>query len=124
MKASFYCSQDPGCICEKCLYHWSGRCPYGGCYDDLRAIENPYDKAHLGKPPRTSWTDWKEDQAYWCRGGIFYQTQECDKFEEYVHSKHIVKECLKSIIDVFQDGYIRCSLVELIGCEECMRQFN
>ena len=121
---AFYCSENLGCICEKCLYHWSGRCPYGNCYDDLRAKENPYDKAHPEESPRTYWSKWKKDQAYWCRGGMFYQSHECDKFVEYDKSKHIVKECLEAIVDVYQDGYIGCSLVELIGCEECMKRFN
>jgi hypothetical protein len=118
-----YCSESPGCICERCLYHWSCRCPHGNCYDDLRAKEDPYDIAHPGKPPRTSWS-WREDQAYWCRGGIFYQARECKQFVEYDETKHVVKECLESMIDVYQDGYIRCSLIESMGCEECMRRFN
>jgi hypothetical protein len=122
MKASLYCSEPPGCICEKCLYHWSGRCPYGSCYDDLRAKINPYDKAHPGEPPRTSWSSWREDQAAWCRGGIFYQSHDCDKFVEYTGST--VKECLEANVQIYQDGYIHCSLVESVGCEECMRRFE
>lgn len=121
---AFYCSQAPGCICEKCLYRWSGRCPHGRCYDDLRAKQNPYDKAHPDKPPRTSWSNWKEDQAYWCRGGILYQAYECEQFVEYDKTKTIVKECLEAVIQVLQDGYIQCSLVDLMGCEECMRRFE
>lgn len=27
------------CVCQKCLYWWSGRCPEGECYDDKRAKE-------------------------------------------------------------------------------------
>lgn len=121
---ALYCSQSPGCICEKCLYYWSSRCPYGGCYDDLRAKENPYDKSHPGEPPRTAWSDWKTDQAYWCRGGIFYQTHECEKFVEYDESKSVVKECLDAMVEVYQDGYVQCSLVESVGCEECMKRFE
>jgi hypothetical protein len=90
----------------------------------LRAIENPYDKAYPGEPPRTSWTDWKEDQAHWCRGGIFYQSHECAQYVEYDESKHVVKECLNAMVDVYQDGYTFCSLVESVGCEECMKRFN
>jgi hypothetical protein len=124
LKLSFYCSEHPGCICDKCLYNQSGRCPHGECYDDLRAIENPYDKAHPDEPPRTSWSDWKEDQAYWCRGGIFYQTHECDRYVEYDESKLIIRDCLIAVVGVYQDGYIHCSLIESVGCEECMKQFN
>ena len=36
------------CVCRSCLYWWSGRCPYGGCYDKHRAEIDPYDKAHPG----------------------------------------------------------------------------
>lgn len=122
MKPSLYCSEPPGCICEKCLYYWSSRCPHGSCYDDLRAKINPYDKAHPGEPPRTYWSDWKEDQAAWCRGGIFYQTHECDSFVEYKDST--AKECLDAMVQVYQDGYVKCSLVESVGCEECMRRFE
>lgn len=122
MKPSLYCSEPPGCICEKCFYYWSSRCPHGSCYDDLRAKINPYDKAHPGEPPRTYWSDWKEDQAAWCRGGTVYQTHECDKFVKYEGST--VKECLEGLVQVYQDGYVQCSLVESVGCEECMRRFE
>lgn len=123
---AMYCSEPPGCICQKCLFHASGRCPYGHCYDDLRAKINPYDKAHPDKPPRTLWSKWNEkgEQAHWCRGGIFYQSQKCPGYVEYDRSKHVVRECLDSMVSVFQDGYISCSLVESLGCEECMRRFN
>lgn len=30
------------CLCYYCLYYWSERCPYRGCYDDYRAQEDPY----------------------------------------------------------------------------------
>lgn len=39
------------CVCRSCMYWWSKRCPYGECYDDHRAVVDPYDKAD--KPPRT-----------------------------------------------------------------------
>ena len=35
------------CVCQKCLYWWSGRCPEGECYDDKRAKEEPYTKHSL-----------------------------------------------------------------------------
>lgn len=60
------------CICKDCLYWWSERCPYGECYDDRRAKEIPYEAAHPDQPPRTGWSNWREDQNHWCRGGVFY----------------------------------------------------
>ena len=50
-----HCSQ---CVCRRCLYWWSGRCPYGGCWDNHRAEVDPYDKAHPDKLPRTVWIHW------------------------------------------------------------------
>lgn len=123
-KFALYCEEPPGCICERCLYHHSSRCPHGSCYDDLRAKINPYDKAHPDKPPRKSWSNWKEDQAYWCRGGMFYQEYECDSFVEYDRSKLVVRDCLDAVIGIFQDGYISCSIIDSVGCEECMKRLE
>lgn len=112
------------CICKNCLYWWSSRCPYGKCYDDQRAIENPYDKAHPDKSPRIGWSNWNKpgEQAHWCRGGIFYPTSYCEYFVKYKGQQ--VKTCLKENVSVFQDGYIRCGLVESIGCEKCYAEFE
>lgn len=108
------------CICDKCLYWWSSRCPYGKCYDSKRAKENPYDKAHPDKPPRTAWSDWKTQQAYWCRGGIFYLVSYCEHFVKYQGST--VEDCVAAPVQTFQDGHISCSLKDTIGCEECIRR--
>lgn len=110
-----------GCICRRCLYWWSGRCPYGRCYDDHRAEVDPYDKAHPDKPPRTWWSHWETQQAYWCRGGSFHPVSRCEHFVEY--KEHQVKECLKAMVSVFQDGYIRCSIIDCIGCQRCYEEF-
>ena len=112
------------CVCKSCLYWWSGRCPYGGCYDDLRARENPYDKAHPDKPPRKLWSDWNKpgEQAHWCRGGSFYPSHWCWHYVRYEGQQ--VKGCLESAVNVYQDGYIYCPLVECFGCEECYRRFK
>lgn len=110
------------CVCEKCLYRWSGRCPYGKCYDDKRAKENPYDKAHPDEPPRTGWTNWKADQAFWCRGGAYHPVSYCREFVKY--RKPVIKDCLNAVVAIYQDGYVRCSLVDTIGCEECYRHFE
>ena len=109
------------CVCKTCLWYQSGRCPYGGCYDDLRAREQPW----AGRV-RTSWSNWERpgEQAHWCRGGSFYPVRQCDEYAAYDGGKHTVEECLLSNIERFQDGFIRCSLVENTGCEECYRQFE
>lgn len=110
------------CICQDCLLWWSGRCPYGGCYDNLRATQNPYDAAHPNQQPRKGWTTWKTDQAHWCRGGIFYPQRVCPDYVQYKGS--IVQSCLLANVQIFQDGYINCSLLDTMGCEECYRQFE
>lgn len=71
------------CICRHCLYWWSNRCPFGKCWDDHRAQVSPYDKAHPDGPQRTGWSNWKTDQAYWCRGGVCYPAYECEIYVKY-----------------------------------------
>ena len=112
------------CICRNCLYWWSGRCPYNGCYDDHRAEVDPYDKAHPDKPPRTVWSHWDKpgEQAHWCRGGTFYPAHYCPGFTKYKGCQ--IKECLKCNVAVYQDRYIDCSLVDTLGCTECYKEFN
>lgn len=68
------------CVCQKCLYWWSGRCPEGECYDDKRAKEEPYNKAFPERSPRTQWSNWNlpGEQAHWCRGGTFYPVSYCE----------------------------------------------
>ena len=111
------------CICKKCLYWWSSRCPYGECYAGKRAKEDPYDKRFPERTPRTSWSDWDKpgEQEHWCRGGSFYPVSYCDKFVKYKGCE--VKYCIKAVITEFQDGYISCPLVDNIGCEACYRDF-
>ena len=108
------------CACRSCLYWWSSRCPYGGCYDDHRAKVNPYDKAHPGKPPRTGWSNWNKpgEQAHWCRGGALYPEHYCENFVKYKGSE--IEECVDCNIQVFQDGYISCSIKDAMGCEACI----
>jgi len=101
---------------------WSNRCPHGECYDDMRAKKNPYDAAHPNKPPRTGWTNWRTDQAYWCRGGVFHPEKYCENFIKYKGCR--VEECIKANVAIFQDGYISCSLVENMGCEACYKEFE
>ena len=119
-KAMMSCTE---CICRSCLLWWSGRCPYGGCYDDHMAKIAPYDEAHPGKV-RKAWTEWDKpgEQAHWCRGGVLYGHTECEHYVQYKGSQ--CRECLKAVVQVFQDGYIDCSLVEQIGCEQCYKEFE
>lgn len=107
------------CVCKHCLYWWSGRCPYGSCYDDYRAKEEPYNEVHPNQPPRKGWSNWNlpGEQKHWCRGGIFYPVHYCKHFTKY--TKCEVRECLKEVVQVFQDGYISCSIIETVGCEQC-----
>lgn len=108
------------CICENCLYWWSSRCPYGECYDDYRAITDPYDQAHQENVPRKPWSDWDKpgQQRHWCRGGMFYPTNHCKHFKKYNGAE--IEDCAGGPIQIFQDGYIKCLLKDKIGCEECI----
>ena len=109
------------CICRNCMLWWSSRCPYGECYDSHRAEVEPYDQAHPNEPPRKSWTNWKTDQAFWCRGGTTYPVSQCPNFVQY--QKPQVKSCLKSNIQEWADGYIQCSLIDNFSCEACYNEF-
>lgn len=113
------CSQ---CVCRSCLYWWSGRCPYGSCYDDRRAKEEPYDKEHPDRTPRTTWSNWSKpgEQAHWCRGGVSYPVSYCEKFVKYEGCE--IQECVDCNITVFQDGYISCSIKTAMGCEACIER--
>lgn len=110
------------CVCKSCLYWWSSRCPYGDCYDDYRAKTDPYDKAHPDQSPRTAWSNWNKpgEQAYWCRGGMFHPVSYCKNFVKYAGSS--VEDCVAAPIQVFQDGFVNCSLKDSIGCEACIAQ--
>lgn len=116
-----YCKN---CLCKRYLYWWSSRCPVGECFDDMRAVIAPYDKIHKEKEPRKMWSDWNKpgEQSHWCRGGIFYPTEYCEHYEKYLGSQ--VKTCLKSNVQIFQDGYISCGLIDSLGCEGCYREFE
>ena len=112
-----------GCICNICLLWWSGRCPYGHCYDDIRAYSNPYDAAHPGKI-RKSWSNWAApgEQSHWCRGGILYHAYTCEHYKPY--RKPVAHRCLGCNVWIWADGYVYCPLVDAIGCAECMRAWE
>jgi len=111
------------CICSQCLHWWKHDCPHGECYDDLRAKENPFIKAHNGQI-RQLWSNWNNpgEQDHWCRGGSTYPTTECADYVHYEGQK--VQTCLKANVSVFQDGSIQCSLVENYGCDKCYAEFE
>lgn len=52
-------------------------------------------------------------------------TKECPEglqYEEYVGST--VRQCLYATVEVFQDGYIHCPVMECMGCKHCMERFG
>lgn len=110
------------CICDKCLFGWSKRCPYGNCYDGKRAKEDPYDKRFPERTPRTSWSNWNKpnEQKYWCRGGVFYSVKQCDRFVKYKGQE--IQECIDCNIQVFQDGFVVCPTKERMTCEQCIEE--
>lgn len=111
------------CVCENCLYHNSGRYPYATCYDDHRAKANPYNAAHPDEPPRMLWSNWNKpgEQEHWCRGGMCYSEYYCEHFVKFKGCE--VRDCLKAVVAIFQDGYISCSIIDSVGCEKCYKEF-
>lgn len=111
------------CVCKDCMRWWQSKCPYGGCWDDHRAEIVPYDAAHGGKI-RKWWSDWAKpgEQAHWCRGGSFYPAYMCEHFVPY--ERPLIRECLNAPVTIWKDGTLDCALVSVLGCEECMRQWE
>lgn len=111
------------CVCEICMRRWQSKCPFGGCWDDRRAEIMPYDVTHGGKI-RDLWSDWAKpgEQAHWCRGGCFYPAYVCEHFVPY--ERPLIRECLNAPVTIWKDGTLDCALVGVIGCEECMRQWE
>lgn len=109
------------CLCIYCLYLWSGRCRYGNCYDDYRAKSDPYTKHY---PERHIWSNSCKpgEQEHWCRGGIFFPTEECESFEQYEGQK--IEQCHKASTRVFQDGYRICPMMVDGSCDQCMREMD
>lgn len=108
------------CICSKCLFYASGRCFYGYCFDDLRAVNNPYPLLHPNEPPRRAWSNWSKigEQEHWCRGGIFYPSYYCDNFVKFEGME--IQECVRCNILIYQDGFVSCPLKSTIGCDACI----
>ena len=109
------------CICRDCLLWWSQRCPHGGCWDEWRARHDPWPG-----PVRKQWSDWAEpgEQAHWCRGGALYPVDSCPDYIHYDRERTIAQDCLEGCIVKYQDGYIQCAMLDMLGCEECYRRFE
>lgn len=114
------CISD-GLLEEVAEYEIKERCPYGGCYDDHRAQEDPYTDHY---PERHLWSDSHKpgEQANWCRGGNLYPTEECPYFEQYEGQK--IEQCYRAMISTFQDGYRSCPMMVNGTCEKCLRDLN
>lgn len=61
-------------------------------------------------------------EAQHCRGGLFYPTVPCEKYVKY--TDQTIKECLKANVQIFQDGYMVCCLIENYGCEKCYVEYE
>ena len=109
------------CICNNCFHRQRKNCPYGLCYDDKRAVEQPYQINFVND--YRNWSDINKpmERNHWCRNGIFYPVNKCSEFVMF--KGVIVKECLKANVCIYQDGYISCSLIEGYGCENCYKEF-
>lgn len=114
------------CVCQKCLYWWSGRCPEGECYDDKRAKEEPYNKAFPERSPRTQWSNWNlpGEQAHWCRGGTFFIIQYHGETRDGDSRGQLLTEPIKTIdtsnryglVTAFVTKYYKSGIGQ--GCDE------
>lgn len=109
-----------GCICQECMRWWRKNCPYGGCYDEHRADVMPY----YSLPPgtlRTLQLGWRAsgEHTHWCSGGTTYPEHMCEHHVPY--EKPLRQECLNANVTKWKDGQIDCPLVDVWGCEKCMR---
>lgn len=68
-----------------------------------------------------------------CFKCLFYESHRCQnnwnkpcpdgmQFEEYTGSK--IKQCMLATVEVFQDGYMHCPVIDYYGCEECMKRLK
>lgn len=66
-----------------------------------------------------------------CFHCVMYESHRCRNmrdcpeglhYEEYTGSA--VRQCLCATIEVFQDGYIHCPILDSIGCEKCTEDFG
>lgn len=57
-----------------------------------------------------------------CRHGRYYTIGYCERWVKYEGSQ--VKDCLRAVVQIYQDGYINCSLLDCVGCETCMKEWE
>lgn len=109
------------CICGNCLNRYIQKCPYGECYDDKRAVEQPY---CLNRIDNRFWSDANKfmERAHWCRSGMFYPENKCENYVEY--KGVVVQECIKANVLRYQDGTLICPLIDNYGCEKCYKEFE
>ena len=44
------------------------------------------------------------------------------KFVEYTGSK--VKQCILATVEIYQDGYMHCPIINSLGCDYCYRRME
>lgn len=71
----------------------------------------------LNRPERPKDPEEDREQAHWCRGGTFYPVSYCEHFIKYQGSE--IEDCVRAPVQYFQDGYLKCTLKDRIGCEAC-----
>lgn len=111
------------CVCTFCMHWWKCDCPYGTCYDDHRAEIRPREK-ETGIH-RTGWSNCERpgEQDHWCRGGIFYPSEDCEKFEQY--EGQTIVQCHRANYSEFQDGSRRCAMFDENGtCSRCLSELS
>lgn len=68
------------------------------------------------------------DNCFRC---VMYESHRCRNektcpeglhYEEYTGST--VRQCLCATVEVFQDGYTHCPILDCIGCEQCLKDFG
>lgn len=59
-----------------------------------------------------------------CDSIHYNQVYDCPKYAKRDDSQTRVHDCLEAVVVVYQDGYISCSLVDAVGCEECYKRFQ
>lgn len=66
-----------------------------------------------------------------CFRCLYYESHRCRnqrfcpdgmRYEEYTGST--IRQCLYATIELFQDGYVHCPVIDCIGCEVCMEKFG
>ena len=63
-------------------------------------------------------------ESHRCRGKS-WPMKECTEYSEYEeYAGSTVRQCLCATVEVFQDGYIHCPILDSVGCEKCTEDFG